>query len=332
MNQIFRRSFTAAVLMCAVGMPLAARAEQISDNAHATLQETSGNIAEQLDPSASEVHSPDTARLEPDMTGLSDRFRITTHTLEGRDIAILYIGYMPVLTFVDVAEDATSEEEGGLTGQKERQLLATADIDPAYRAEDAARRLDEFYQSESDPNTILVRWDDALEEYVVSLGEEDFVAVNDATIYFNTTGEHAADALQATNRIRGLLGAAEPLTTIEGQPEPEPEPEAAALPEWGVVSSFSGEASWYGPGFHGRRTASGETFNQNSLTAAHRTLPFGTRVRVTNLNNNRYVVVRINDRGPFTRGRVIDLSAAAAREIGLDRAGVGPVRVEVLSE
>lgn len=76
-------------------------------------------------------------------------------------------------------------------------------------------------------------------------------------------------------------------------------------------------ASWYGPGFHGRRTASGERFNTGAFTAAHRTLPFGTRVRVVNQTTGRSVVVRINDRGPFVRGRVIDLSKAAARAIGV---------------
>jgi rare lipoprotein A len=82
-------------------------------------------------------------------------------------------------------------------------------------------------------------------------------------------------------------------------------------------SSQRGLASWYGPGFHGRRTASGEKFNANGLTAAHRTLPFGTRVKVTNERSGRSVVVRINDRGPFVRGRVIDLSKASAQSIGL---------------
>lgn len=78
-----------------------------------------------------------------------------------------------------------------------------------------------------------------------------------------------------------------------------------------------GEASWYGPGFHGRRTANGEVFNTHALTAAHRTLPFGTKVRVVNEKTGRSVVVRINDRGPFARGRVIDLAQAAARQIGM---------------
>jgi rare lipoprotein A len=82
-------------------------------------------------------------------------------------------------------------------------------------------------------------------------------------------------------------------------------------------SQQRGMASWYGPGFQGRKTASGERFNTNSLTAAHRSLPFGSRVRVTNERTGRSVVVRINDRGPFVRGRVIDLSTASARAIGV---------------
>ena len=93
---------------------------------------------------------------------------------------------------------------------------------------------------------------------------------------------------------------------------------------------YSGKASWYGPGFHGRRTANGEVFNSNDLTAAHRSLPFGTKVRVTNMNNGSSVVVRINDRGPFVKDRIIDLSAGAARSINMIGSGVAPVRVEVL--
>ncbi|HEY8383995.1 MAG TPA: septal ring lytic transglycosylase RlpA family protein [Microvirga sp.] len=78
-----------------------------------------------------------------------------------------------------------------------------------------------------------------------------------------------------------------------------------------------GPASWYGPGFHGRRTASGEIFNAGALTAAHRTLPFGTRVRVRNERTGRSVIVRINDRGPYAHGRIIDLSKGSARLLGL---------------
>ena len=91
----------------------------------------------------------------------------------------------------------------------------------------------------------------------------------------------------------------------------------------------SGHASWYGPGFHGRRTASGETFNTNALTAAHRSLPFGTRVRVVNEKTGRSVIVRINDRGPFIGGRIIDLARSAAQQIGM--AGVATVALYRLS-
>lgn len=97
-----------------------------------------------------------------------------------------------------------------------------------------------------------------------------------------------------------------------------------------LLARQRGRASWYGRRFHGRRTASGERFNASSHTAAHRSLPFGTRVRVTNLRNGRSVVVRINDRGPYSRGRIIDLSRAAAEAIGMLRTGTAPVRVEVI--
>jgi peptidoglycan lytic transglycosylase len=91
-----------------------------------------------------------------------------------------------------------------------------------------------------------------------------------------------------------------------------------------------GIASWYGPGFHGRRTANGEIYNQYGLTAAHQTLPHGTRVRVTNLTNNRDVLVRINDRGPFVDDRIIDLSYSAARQVEMIGPGTAPVRIEVV--
>lgn len=94
-----------------------------------------------------------------------------------------------------------------------------------------------------------------------------------------------------------------------------------------------GQASWYGGKHHGRRTASGERFDKNKLTAAHRTLPFGTVVRVTNSKNDKSVVVRINDRGPFgKKRRIIDVSEAAAEKLGMIRSGVVPVTVEVLEK
>jgi rare lipoprotein A len=89
-----------------------------------------------------------------------------------------------------------------------------------------------------------------------------------------------------------------------------------------------GIAAYYATAFHGRRTASGSIYDERHLTAAHRTLPFGTRVRVTHLENGKDVVVTVNDRGPFTKGRVIDLSREAARRLDLIRDGIARVRVE----
>ena len=97
-----------------------------------------------------------------------------------------------------------------------------------------------------------------------------------------------------------------------------------------VVSVIQGEASWYGPGFYGNRTANGEVYKPGTMTAAHRTLPFGTKVRVTNLWNGRTAVIRINDRGPFVHHRVIDLGHGAASDLGLIASGIAQVKLEVL--
>lgn len=106
------------------------------------------------------------------------------------------------------------------------------------------------------------------------------------------------------------------------EPPVEAEPAARSL--------GTGVASYYAAKFHGRRTASGEAFDNGAMTAAHRSLPFGTMVRVTNVRTGESVVVRINDRGPFTKGRLIDLSRAAAEQIGIVRAGHGTVELELI--
>ena len=118
----------------------------------------------------------------------------------------------------------------------------------------------------------------------------------------------------------GPAAPALPIATPSDQPSVEPT----------VRSVSRGQASWYGPGFYGNRTASGEVLRRGTLTAAHRSLPFGTKVRVTNLNNGRSAVVRINDRGPFHGHRVIDLAHGAASELGVVSSGVASVKLEVL--
>ena len=107
-----------------------------------------------------------------------------------------------------------------------------------------------------------------------------------------------------------------------------PPPKLKTVPS--VVRVLTGEASWYGPGFYGNRTASGEIYRPGTMTAAHRTLPFGTKVRVTNLWNGRTAVIRINDRGPFVDHRVIDLGHGAASHLGLTASGIAQVKLEVL--
>jgi rare lipoprotein A len=92
----------------------------------------------------------------------------------------------------------------------------------------------------------------------------------------------------------------------------------------------TGNGSWYGKKFHGRTTANGEKYNMYALTAAHKTLPFNTMVEVTNLSNNRKLIVRINDRGPYAKGRIIDLSYLAAKKLGYVNKGVAKLKVRVL--
>lgn len=134
-------------------------------------------------------------------------------------------------------------------------------------------------------------------------------------------------AIRSENRLTGkpVVGQTLSITlsdTFPYYPQPEtPKPPATQIFQRGM-------ASWYGPRFHGRRTASGDRYNMYAYTAAHRTLPFGTLVKVTNLRNGRSVTVRITDRGPYIRGRVIDLSYSASRVLRID--GVTPVTLEIV--
>jgi len=109
-------------------------------------------------------------------------------------------------------------------------------------------------------------------------------------------------------------------------------PDGKSEPVAGASTAVEGVASFYGKEHQGKKTASGEIFDMNKLTAAHRALPFGAKVKVTNLANNRFVIVRINDRGPFIAGRMIDLSQAAAERLDMIEAGVVRVKVQVLED
>jgi rare lipoprotein A len=131
-------------------------------------------------------------------------------------------------------------------------------------------------------------------------------------------------------RVRAGALVAALVVTVAGCAGPLTRPAAVTSPAL-RGSTQTGRASWYGQAHHGQMTASGERFDMHALTAAHPTLPFGTRVRVVNLDNDRAVEVRINDRGPITPGRIIDLSYAAARALGAIAPGLIPVRLTVLA-
>ena len=136
-------------------------------------------------------------------------------------------------------------------------------------------------------------------------------------------GVLAIELLAACTPAANTVSTVAPQHTVRAQSAaPAPQPT-------GVIEE--GWASWYGPGFAGRLTANGEIFDPNELTAAHKTLPFDTRVRVTSKRNGRSVVVRINDRGPFKPGRIIDLSRAAAEAIGMVGSGVAQVSIAIVA-
>ncbi|MGI2907968.1 septal ring lytic transglycosylase RlpA family protein [Tolypothrix sp. VBCCA 56010] len=225
------------------------------------------------------------------------------------------------------------------------------DDDPVQRAGVVAAKINQLSRENVDASQIIVSWkavsattdqaqnksvsadQTSSDRYIIKVNNEELVEINDQTRSPDTTNNLAQDALQATNRLRRLLGNASPLNQILNLPArlPVSIPKLPSEINVGPVKvSLRGVASYYGYDGSGNRTASGQRFNPEKLTAAHRHLPFGTRVRVTNTRNGRSVVVRINDRGPFIRGRVIDLSVAAARVLGMMGSGVAPVRIEVL--
>ncbi len=202
--------------------------------------------------------------------------------------------------------------------------------DPAWQAAVVAAKINQLSLSNLDASKISVSWKPECKCYSITANNEEIVQINQKTVLADTTRNLGKDALQATNRLRRLIGNAAPLRAIAGTP-PAARKVTQVVAGPVRVRLSSGLASWYGPGFHGNRSASGEIYNQNAMTAAHRSLPFGTYVQVTNMDNGRSVVVRINDRGPFVGGRVIDLSAAAARALGVTQTGVAPVRLDVLA-
>lgn len=272
---------------------------------------------------------------------------VELHAHQSTGNVILYVRDLPVMTFLGNPETAASGGGDALARDAVKPTAAASALaaaEPAAsapaltRATTVAQQIEELYQQGLDASQIEYEWNSEDSRFWVTVDGDRLVAIDEATVLPEQTQNAAEDAWQVTNRLRRLLGGAAPLEPINQPPRPQraaidfnPPSPGVQFDGYRVVSSSHGHASWYGPGFSGRPTASGERFNPNDLTAAHRTLPFGTRVRVTYPPTGRSVIVRINDRGPFIRGRTIDLSAGAARQIGLYSAGVGQVQMEVLA-
>ncbi len=208
----------------------------------------------------------------------------------------------------------------------------SSETTPVWRASEIAARLNQLNRDGVDATAITVIWDNQSnkfggDRFIIKVKEETLAIVDANTILPDTTNDLERDALQAVNRLRRVLGNAAPLKQVSGKPR-----QAQEISLGSFRMRLNGWASWYGPYFHGARSASGEVFNQNALTAAHRELPFGTLVRVTNRDNGRSVVVRINDRGPALPDRIIDVSAAAAGVLGMVQSGVAPVSLEIVTQ
>ncbi|PZD71560.1 Endolytic peptidoglycan transglycosylase RlpA [Acaryochloris thomasi RCC1774] len=251
--------------------------------------------------------------------------QLYSHEILGKSAVTLYVKDIPVVTFL--GDSSKAKAAAGTKVAGDASIDETKD--PMWRATTVAAKINQFQQSGANADLVRVIWDKKQKTYVIRVQDEQLLAINQETILPKTTKDVAEDALKITNLLRRQLGEDKALTDIPGRPKPKIA-KAAKNKNAAVRYQLSGQASWYGGYFHGRKTASGERYNQNALTAAHKTLRFGTRVRVTNLNNGRSVVVRINDRGPFVRGRIIDMSRKGAQAIGLTGSGVAPVRVDVL--
>lgn len=333
----------AALLTTTIAIPLASQAEIVREvestrDSQPTL--TSSPRAKNLPVvKVGEYKSPVKNRADGQVIA-----RIHPHQEVGsnRQAATIYIQNLPVLTFLSAKNRVTSKTD--INNQTKVKVATTetkvvnkennlqSSDTPVWRATRVAAKLNQINLASLDAQEIAVSWK-SRNRYGITVKGEELVEINTETLLPDTTKDPALDALQVTNRLRRLLGNAPPLKVIAGLPEaPKPQivKQAQQVVAQAVKVGSHGMASWYGPGFNGRRSANGERYNQNNLTAAHRSLPFGTKVKVTNVRTGRSVVVRITDRGPHVRGRIIDLSAAAARIVGVMQSGVAPVQLEVL--
>jgi rare lipoprotein A len=258
---------------------------------------------------------------------------IRVHSQSGRQASTVYVRNIPVVTFLGDELNA-SEQNGIKVASTDPNLKsvtspsANSVKDPVWRASTIAAKLNQLEETGIDAKTIKVSWSEKRKSYLIKSNDTHLIEVTEKnTLLPNAKKGAGKDALQIANRLRYQLGKAIALKDIEGLPKPKDVQTIAMGP---VRFQIQGMASWYGPGFDGNLTANGETYNRYGLTAASRTLPFGTKVRVTNLDNGRTVVVRINDRGPYVGDRVLDLSQGAAQILGTVSSGISSVRLDIL--
>ncbi|MBD2110693.1 septal ring lytic transglycosylase RlpA family protein [Nodosilinea sp. FACHB-141] len=205
--------------------------------------------------------------------------------------------------------------------------VAIGQVPSRPAADQVARQIRQAVpQLEANPNGLTPKLSEALAAAQVD-GKTVFVlpGTDSAQASSVSASNHSQTALQATAWVNNLRLA------FGGSPLEPSQVQMVAHGLGETRKTFNGTASWYGPYFHGRQTATGETFNQNDLTAAHKTLPFGTFLKVRNQLNGKSVVVRINDRGPYIGDRSLDLSYAAARCLGSDHVGLIPYQATILA-
>lgn len=352
-----------ALFSTVVGIPSVGRAQTTKKTAPSSLPIASGDVVKVGEyKSAAENPASDAAMMTEIHTHqVAGRQAATLYI---RNIPVLtFVGHKSVAS-TETKIGAFGNENGAQlvstnasSPTKVASIGASVDInnqanstkdDPVQRATVVAARINQLIWDKVDASKITVSWKAGGEStanesqqknnqlgeqprqgrYIIKANGEEIVEIDGDTRLADTTNDRAKDALQATNRLRRLIGNASPMKEIANLPQRSLPISLPNLPQ--LIAGAKGMASYYGYDGSGNRTATGERFNPEGLTAAHRHLPFGTRVRVTNTRNGRSVVVRINDRGPFIRGRIIDLSVAAARILGMMGSGVAPVRVEIL--
>ncbi|MEA5478852.1 septal ring lytic transglycosylase RlpA family protein [Pseudanabaena galeata UHCC 0370] len=364
LNWNWSYTLSTSVVALAIVSSLASHSAQAQTEVKAT------NVSTSLSNSSNSLKVGETRSQSLTRTKDDSIARIHTHKLNGKNAATVYVRGIPVVTYIESEESAKSATEKtanttsdslktkGETKKNSESVklpASTTNLEPSNsdspaksaddssenlltsanpveRATAAAALINQLNRDGLDANKIIPAWKNG--NYVIKLGDRAMLKFDQQAVFPGSLQNQTQDVLESANLLRRLLGRANPVVEVVNAPKPKIAARSTSTPALNnrIVGVMSGMASWYGPGFDGNYSASGEIFRASELTAAHPSLPFGTLVRVVNMDNNQSVVVRINDRGPYIHGRVIDISTAAANVIGLISSGVAPVRLEVLSK